>query len=394
MALLVERDSELLRVTLARPERRNAFDAGLIRELTEAFSDVGDARVVLLAGEGESFCAGADVDWQRASIDLSLEENRQDALRLYEMLAALDSCPAPVVARVQGYALGGGSGLVACADVVVAAPDATFGFTEVRLGIIPAVISPFVFARIGPGAARRFFLTGERFDANTALRIGLVHEVADDLDRAVERLVGELLKSGPEATRAAKRLVRERPETGEELARIAAGLRAGDGRLALRSHAGQPGRRRAGDDDPAVHGQGQGSSAVPVGSADLSGAVPDAGAARPQRARPDRPPRHRASDYHGELEGRGSGQPVLLARSCEARASGQGQAPDGRRQDERTEHQGRDHGGPALPADCGRTVGEEHNVSPDDLPGARPRARAARPQPARPDAAPRSRAPP
>jgi methylglutaconyl-CoA hydratase len=144
------------------------------------------------------------------------------------MLAALDSCPAPVVARVQGYALGGGSGLVACADVVVAAPDATFGFTEVRLGIIPAVISRFVFARIGPGAARRFFLTGERFDAATAMRIGLVHEVTEELDTALERFVGELLKSGPEATRAAKRLVRERPESGEELARIAAGLRASD----------------------------------------------------------------------------------------------------------------------------------------------------------------------
>ena len=235
-ALRIERDGALLKITLARPERRNAFDAALIRELTDAFADVGDARAVLLAGEGESFCAGADVDWQRASIDLSLEENVQDALRLYEMLSTLDSCPAPVVARVQGYALGGGSGLVACADVVVATPDATFGFTEVRLGIIPAVISPFVFARIGPGAARRFFLTGERFDANTALRIGLVHEVADDLDRAVERLVGELLKSGPEATRAAKRLVRERPETGEELARIAAGLRAGnEGQEGLRA---------------------------------------------------------------------------------------------------------------------------------------------------------------
>jgi methylglutaconyl-CoA hydratase len=227
-ALRVERDGEVLRVTLARPERRNAFDAGLIGELREAFADVGDARVVLLAGEGESFCAGADVDWQRASIELSLEENVQDALRLYEMLAALDSCPAPVVARVQGYALGGGSGLVACADVVVAARDATFGFTEVRLGIIPAVISPFVFARIGPGTARRFFLTGERFDAATALRIGLVHEVADDLDRMVEGLIGELLKSGPEATRAAKRLVHEQPAVGEELAQIAARLRAGD----------------------------------------------------------------------------------------------------------------------------------------------------------------------
>jgi methylglutaconyl-CoA hydratase len=227
-ALRIERDGEVLRVTIARPERRNAFDAELIRELKEAFADVGGARAVVLAGEGESFCAGADVDWQRASIDLSLEENVQDALRLHEMLATIDACPAPVVARVQGYALGGGSGLVCCADVVIAAADATFGFTEVRLGIIPAVISPFVFAKIGNGAARRFFLTGERFDAATALRIGLVHEVTDELDDAVERVIGEILKSGPEATRAAKRLVRERPEQGEELARIAADLRAGD----------------------------------------------------------------------------------------------------------------------------------------------------------------------
>src|SRR5919197_46179 len=154
-ALRVERDGPVLRVTLARPERRNAFDAPLIAELTEAFADVGDARAVVLAGEGESFCAGADVEWQRASIELSYEENVEDALRLYRMCEAIDGCPAPVVAHVHGYALGGGSGLVACVDIAVAADDAVFGFTEVRLGIIPAVISPFVFAKIGPGAARR-----------------------------------------------------------------------------------------------------------------------------------------------------------------------------------------------------------------------------------------------
>ena len=226
--LRVERDGAVLRVTIARPERRNAFDAELIRELTEAFADVGDARAVVLAGEGESFCAGADVEWQRASIDLTLDENVEDALRLHRMLTAIDSCPAPVVARVQGYALGGGSGLVSCADVAVASPDATFGFTEVRLGIIPAVISPFVFAKIGTGSARRFFLTGERFDATTALRIGLVHEVADALDDGVERILGEILRSGPKATRAAKKLMREKPADGQELARIAAALRASD----------------------------------------------------------------------------------------------------------------------------------------------------------------------
>jgi methylglutaconyl-CoA hydratase len=227
-ALRIEREGSVLRVTLAKPERRNAFDAALIEELHDAFSDVGDARVVVLAGDGPSFCAGADVEWQRASIDLSFEENVEDALRLHAMMEAADSCPAPLVVRVQGFALGGGSGLVACGDIVLAAPDAAFGFTEVRLGIIPAVISPFVFAKIGAGAARRFFLTGERFDAETALRVGLVNEVADDLDATVDRFVDEILKSGPEATRAAKRLARERPASGEDLARIAAGLRAGE----------------------------------------------------------------------------------------------------------------------------------------------------------------------
>jgi methylglutaconyl-CoA hydratase len=228
-ALRIERDGELLRIAMARPERRNAFDAALIAELTDAFAAIGDdVRAVLLAGDGPSFCAGADVEWQRASIDLSFDENVADALRLHAMMAAVDGCPAPLVARVQGYALGGGSGLVACADVVVAAPDATFGFSEVRLGIIPAVISPFVFARIGSGAARSLFVTGERFDAGTALRIGLVDEVADDLDAAVERKVAAILKSGPQATRAAKLLTRERLADASELARIAAGLRAGD----------------------------------------------------------------------------------------------------------------------------------------------------------------------
>jgi methylglutaconyl-CoA hydratase len=234
-SLRIERDGPVLRVTIAKPERRNAFDAALIAELHAAFRDVGDARAVVLAGDGPSFSAGADVDWQRSAIDLSFDQNVEDALRLYQMLEAIDSCPAPLVVRVQGFALGGGSGLTACADVALAAPDATFGFTEVRLGIIPAVISPFVIARIG-AHARRYFLTGERFDANTALQIGLVDEVAPDLDAAVEAVLQELLQSGPEATRAAKRLARERPSTGVELARIAAGLRSGaEGQEGLRA---------------------------------------------------------------------------------------------------------------------------------------------------------------
>src|SRR3954470_19958357 len=181
----IERETNVLRITLAKPERRNAFDAELIGELTDAFSEVGDARAVVLAGDGPSFCAGADVEWQRASIDLSFDENVDDALRLYRMMDAVDACPAPLVTAVQGFALGGGSGLVACSDIVVAKPDATFGFTEVRLGIIPAVISPFVFAKIGTATARRFFLTGERFDAQTAQRIGLVQQVSDGVEAAV-----------------------------------------------------------------------------------------------------------------------------------------------------------------------------------------------------------------
>ena len=224
--LRVERDGDLLRVTLARPERRNAFDAALIADLTEAFSDVGDARAVVLAGEGETFCAGADIDWQRSAIDLTYEENVEDALRLYRMCETIDRCPAPVVARIQGYALGGGSGLAACADVAVAATDATFGFTEVKLGIVPAVISPFVLPKLGQHA-RRYFLTGERFDAQTALRIGLVDEVAEDLDAAVHVVLDQLLSSGPNAVREAKKLIRERPG-GQDTAEIAARMRTSD----------------------------------------------------------------------------------------------------------------------------------------------------------------------
>ncbi len=222
-ALRLARDGAVLRVTLARPERRNAFDAALIAELTEAFTGVEDARAVVLAGEGTSFCAGADVEWQRSSIDLSYNENVEDAMHLYRMLEAIDSCPAPVVCLVHGYALGGGSGLVACADIAVAHPEAVFGFTEVRLGIIPAVISPFVLPKIG-SAARRYFLTGERFGTEVALRIGLVHEVSDDPDEAVSGIVEALIAGGPEAVREAKRLVRERP-FGLETAQIAAARR-------------------------------------------------------------------------------------------------------------------------------------------------------------------------
>ena len=234
-ALRVERAGPVLRVTLARPERRNAFGAELIAELTDAFADVGDARTVVLAGDGPSFSSGADVEWMRRSIELSYEENVADARRLRRMLEAIDECPAPVVSRVQGHALGGGCGLVAASDVVVAAEDAVFAFSEVKLGIIPAVISPFALAKIGPSAARRYFLTGERFDAATALRIGLVHEVTADLDASDDRILTELLSAGPEAVRAAKRLVLERPDALSTERRIAERRTSPEGQEGLRA---------------------------------------------------------------------------------------------------------------------------------------------------------------
>jgi methylglutaconyl-CoA hydratase len=234
-ALRIERDGDVLRVTLARPETRNAFDASLITELAEAFVDVGTPRAVILAGDGPSFCAGADVEWMRASAGLGVEENVADANALRRMFEAIDGCPAPVVAVVQGHALGGGIGLVACSDVVLAEQRAVFAFSEVKLGIVPAVISPFALRKIGESAARRYFVTGERFDSATALRIGLVLEVSDDLEVALERVLGELRTAGPRAARHAKRLVLERPDGAETARRIAERRTSEEGQEGLRA---------------------------------------------------------------------------------------------------------------------------------------------------------------
>ena len=212
--LAIVLDGPVLRVTMARPDRRNAFDATLIDALTRAFATAPEhagARVVVLGGEGSSFSAGADLDWMRGGLELSEVENVADTLRAAEMLATIAACPLPVVARVHAHALGGGAGLVCAADIAIAADDLSIGFTEVRLGIIPGAISPFVVRRIGPGAARALFLTGRSIDAAEALRIGLVHEVvaADQLDAAVGRAVGDLLAGGPEALARTKRLLDE-----------------------------------------------------------------------------------------------------------------------------------------------------------------------------------------
>ena len=204
-------------VVLARPEVRNAFNAELIGDLHRAFVSLSaepaeSLRGVVLRGEGRVFSAGADIAWQRAALALSMEDNQADAGRLFDMLAAVDACPAPVVARVHGAALGGGMGLCAVSDIVLATADAIFGFTETKLGILPAVISPFVVARIGEGHARALFPTGERFGAERALRIGLLHEVLPDeaaLDARLDAVVGELFSAGPTAARAAKAIIRQ-----------------------------------------------------------------------------------------------------------------------------------------------------------------------------------------
>lgn len=203
----------IARVTLARPEVRNAFNSEVIGELRDVFAEItaaDDIRAVVLAGEGKVFCGGADINWMRASLELSFEANVTDAERMSDMFRAIDNTPKPVIGAIHGAALGGGAGLAAVCDIVIAADDTIFGFTEVKLGIIPAVISPFALAKIGPSHARALFLTGERFDAHRAQRIGLVHEVvaAGELDTAVERKLRELFSAGPAAVSAAKLLLR------------------------------------------------------------------------------------------------------------------------------------------------------------------------------------------
>jgi methylglutaconyl-CoA hydratase len=199
-------------VSLNRPEVHNAFNAQLIGELTETFQALArdaSVRVIVLRGEGKSFCAGADVNWMRESLDLSGEENIADALRMSDMFAAIDEAPQAVIGRVHGAALGGAMGLLAVCDIVVAADDTRFGFTEARLGIIPAVISRFVVPKIGPSWARRLFVTGEGFGSDRAREIGLVHDVAagGDLDETIAEVCTAALNSGPNAIRESKALI-------------------------------------------------------------------------------------------------------------------------------------------------------------------------------------------
>ncbi len=211
--LTVASSGAVATVTLNRPAVHNALNDALIGEIERCFRVLATnpgVRVVILTGAGRSFCAGADVNWMRAAAGYSDEENRADALNLVRMLEAVDSCPKPVVARVNGAALGGGAGLVAACDLAIASETARFAFSEVRLGIVPATISPFVIRRIGPGAARAHFLLGEQFDAAEARRIGLVFRAAppNELDSEVDRIVQPLLAGGPAAQAAIKDLLR------------------------------------------------------------------------------------------------------------------------------------------------------------------------------------------
>ncbi len=201
-------------VTLNRPELRNAFDDKLIAQLDAAIADLGtdpDVRVIVLTGAGKAFSAGADINWMRSMIGCGEAENQTDALRLAGLMARLDGVGKPTLARVNGPAIGGGVGLAACCDIAVASTDARFGLSEVRLGLVPAVISPYVIAAIGRRNARRLFLTGEVLNAKQARRAGLVHEIAkpSNFNAAVEDQVAKLLLGGPLAQREAKQLIRD-----------------------------------------------------------------------------------------------------------------------------------------------------------------------------------------
>ncbi len=214
--LLVSREGQVGRLWLDRPDVHNAFNAVMIRELRDAVKALGadpSVRVVVLSGKGTSFCAGADLNWMRGVIHFSYDQNLGESLELADFLYELYSLPKPTIARVQGAAIGGGAGFLSACDIVLASSQATFGLSEVKIGLVPACIAPYVLRRTGESWARQYFLTGERFDAPRALEIGLINSVTtpDGLDAGVEGLIGQLLSSGPEALAKAKELVARVP---------------------------------------------------------------------------------------------------------------------------------------------------------------------------------------
>ncbi len=210
----IERDARgVAMIAMNRPEVHNAFDEVMIREIIEAFRDLGEdnsVRVIVIAAEGKSFCAGADLNWMKRAADYDEDQNREDAGELALMLNAIYACPKPVIARVQGNAYGGGVGVVAAADIAIGVADVQFALSEVKLGIIPAVISPYVIEAIGARYAHRYFVTAERFTAAEAFRIGLLHDLASSMDAMDEQIAGlctALLANSPKAIEAAKNLI-------------------------------------------------------------------------------------------------------------------------------------------------------------------------------------------
>ncbi|MCJ7563869.1 MAG: enoyl-CoA hydratase/isomerase family protein [Candidatus Aminicenantes bacterium] len=233
--ILVSHEGKIARVWLSRPEIHNAFNAAMIRELIDAFRKIAEdesVRVAVFSGKGKSFCAGADLNWMREVIHYSFEQNLAESLQIAELHYQIYSLPKPTIARVNGTAIGGGTGFLSACDIVVAAEDAKFGLSEVKMGLVPAAISPYVLRRIGENQARQYFLTGERFDARRALDIGLINVVAppEKLDEKIDVLIHSLLSSGPEALVRCKELLRRIPgmsfeEAKEYTARMIAELR-------------------------------------------------------------------------------------------------------------------------------------------------------------------------
>lgn len=222
--IVVSREGSVVRVTLNRPQVHNAFNEAMVRELQQAFESIRrdeGSRVVVLTGEGKSFCAGADLNWMSQVKDYSFEENLKESKHLAELMYAIYALPLPTIARVNGAAIGGGAGLMAACDLAIAAQTAKFSLSEVKLGLVPAVISPYVIRRVGETACREFFLTGERLTAKKALRFGLVNEVVplEDLDRAVQERVTQLLTSGPKALTTCKEILRRIPSMSFEQAK-------------------------------------------------------------------------------------------------------------------------------------------------------------------------------
>ncbi|MGB8952116.1 MAG: enoyl-CoA hydratase/isomerase family protein [Candidatus Aminicenantales bacterium] len=233
--IILTRQGEVARIILNRPEVHNAFNSTMIREMQDAFRQAGDdaeIRVVVLTGMGKSFCAGADLNWMREVIQFSFEQNLEESMEIAELHHLIYTLPKPTIARINGTAIGGGNGFLSACDIGVASEEAKFGLSEVKIGLVPAAISPYVIRRIGESKAREYFLTGERFDAGRALEIGLINGIvpADKLDDTVDEIIRSLLSSGPEALASCKELIQKVPgmsfeEAKKFTARMIADLR-------------------------------------------------------------------------------------------------------------------------------------------------------------------------